>query len=231
MFIMSTTLSPAVTAGREAVAYIGRMLFARHLTDAAGGNVSLRVGDLICLSATKSGQSQQWQIQANDVLVVDNQGTILEGSGKLSRESKVHLALHREYGEYGTAVIHAHSRNTMVFASMAQPLPPIMEATRKFGVTPVIDYAPAHSANLAKNVTESMRGREGLIAGHAAATLAPWHGVFLMGKDLSAAFDAIERLDTNAYCIIMGRMAFGTAQQEQAVQTMEQVISSYQENS
>jgi hypothetical protein len=31
-----------------------------------------------------------------------------------------------------------------------------------------------------------------------------------MGKDLNAAFDAVERFDTNAYCILMGQQALGT---------------------
>jgi L-fuculose-phosphate aldolase len=228
---LSTQVSDAaITAGREKVAYFGRMLFERHLTDAAGGNISFRVGDLVCLTPSLAGQKQQWQIAADDVLVVDLDANILAGSGKLSRESKVHLALHREYGEYGTGVIHAHPRNIMVFATMAQPMPPIMEATMKFGVTPVVDYAPAHSANLAKNIVGSMRGRESCISKHAAATIAPWHGIFLMGKDLDAAFDAVERLDTNAYCIIMGRMLTGADAQEAARVRMDDVIGNYRED-
>jgi L-fuculose-phosphate aldolase len=220
----------AIIAARTKVAYFGQMLFDRNLTDSAGGNISYRVGDLVCITPTLAGQKQQWQIGADDVLVVDLEANILAGKGKLSRESKVHLSLHREYGEYGVGVIHAHPRNLMVFATMAQPMPPIMEATMKFGVTPVIDYAPAHSANLAKNIIASMRGRESRITKHAAATIAPWHGLFLMGKDLDAAFDAVERLDTNAYCTIMGRMLIGTDAQEAARIRMDDVIGNYKED-
>jgi L-fuculose-phosphate aldolase len=192
----------AIIAARTKVAYFGQMLFDRNLTDSAGGNISYRVGDLVCITPTLAGQKQQWQIGADDVLVV----------------------------EYGVGVIHAHPRNLMVFATMAQPMPPIMEATMKFGVTPVIDYAPAHSANLAKNIIASMRGRESRITKHAAATIAPWHGLFLMGKDLDAAFDAVERLDTNAYCTIMGRMLIGTDAQEAARIRMDDVIGNYKED-
>jgi L-fuculose-phosphate aldolase len=228
---LSTQVSDgAITAGREKVAYFGRMLFERKLTDAAGGNISFRVGDLVCITPTLAGQKQQWQITADDVLVVDLDANILAGNGKLSRESKVHLSLHREYGEYGTGVIHAHPQHLMVFATMAQPMPPIMEATLKFGVTPVIDYAPAHSANLARNIVASMHGRESRIVKHAAGTIAPWHGLFLMGTDLDAAFDAVERLDNNAYCIIMGRMLSGANAQEATRVRMEAVIGNYRED-
>jgi ribulose-5-phosphate 4-epimerase/fuculose-1-phosphate aldolase len=193
----------AVAKMRVEVARFGALLFERHLTDAAGGNVSARVGEVICLSPRYSGHKNQWQLRPEQVLVVDLDGNRLEGDGELSRESKVHLRLHRDFGDAGTAVIHAHARNVMVFAAMARPMPPVLEANLKFGEVPVIDYAPAHSSDLAENVAGALRGQELRIRKHAAGVIAPWHGIFLMGKDLAAAFDAVERFDTNAYCILM----------------------------
>lgn len=206
---MNRVQDQTVDRMREHIAYFGRMLFDRHLTDACGGNISARVGDLVCLSPTKSGQKRQWQIEAEDVLVVDLDGNILEGSGELSRESNVHFGLHREYGEYGTGVIHAHPRNMMVFAAMGLAMPPVLEANIKFGEVKCINYAPAHSVDLANNIIDMLRGQEARISNHAAGVIAPWHGVFLMGKDIDAAFDAIERFDTNAYCILMAQQALG----------------------
>ena len=196
-------LSDALQAGREQVAHIGRILFDRHLTDAGGGNISLRVGELYCMSPTLAGQNQQWQLAPEDVLLVSRDGRILEGAGGLTRESAVHFGLHEGFGEHGAAVIHAHPRNLLVFACANQAMPPAMEATRKFGTTPVIDYAPAHSPKLGERIAATMRGREAMIAKQAAGTLAPWHGLFLMGKNLPAALDAVERLDTNAYMLLM----------------------------
>lgn len=219
----------AVRITRERVARIGGMLFARHLTDAAGGNLSERVGDLVCISPRYSGSQHQWQLTAEDVLVVSLEGEILVGAGTISRESKVHLRLHREFGEYGTGVIHAHARNLLVFAANAKPMPPVLEATRKFGVTPVVGYAPAHSGVLAENVAASMKGREKRISGHAAGTIAPWHGLFLMGKDLYAAFDAVERLDNNAYIILQSGALGASAMMEEERARMEETIGSYTE--
>ena len=220
---------PAIQDGRKRVARIGQMLFARRLTDAAGGNISERVGDLVCISPRYSGSQRQWQLAPEDVLVVNFEGEILAGEGTISRESKVHLRLHREFGEYGTGVIHAHAHNLLVFAAAAIPMPPVLEATRKFGVTPVVGYAPAHSAVLSENVAASMKGREERIRGHAAGTIAPWHGLFLMGKDLYAAFDAVERLDNNAYIILQSRALGASPMMEEERARMEEVISSYTE--
>ena len=188
---------------RNQIAEFGRMLFDRHLTDAAGGNISVRVDDVVCITPRFSGQQRQWQLNPDDVLVVDLEGNIQEGEGDLSRESKVHLRLHNDFREAGTAVIHAHPRNVMVFTALAQPMPPVLEANLKFGVTPVVDYAPAHSSDLAEHIAEALYRQESRIQNHAAGVIAPWHGLFIMAKHLAAAFDAVERFDTNAYCILM----------------------------
>ncbi len=230
---ISKTITPtdeAISAARARVARLGRLLFERHLTDAAGGNLSVRVENLVCISPRYSGSQRQWQLEPEDVLVTDLQRNILAGDGKISREANAHYRLHNEFAEFGTAVIHAHSRNLLVFAAMKQPMPPVLEATRKFGVTPVIEFAPAHSDRLAENIAASLRGREARIKNHAAAVIAPWHGLFLMGKDLDAAFDAVERMDTNAYIIMMAHTIAGGDIQADQWQEMEEAISNYKED-
>ena len=95
----------------------------------------------------------------------------------------------------------------MVFVASGQPIEPVLEATLKFGTIPVADtFAPAHSEKLADFIAETMRGKEDAIRKYATAVIAPWHGLFVVGKDLDAAFDLTERIDTNAYCILMSRL-------------------------
>src|SRR5258706_8420862 len=108
----------AIAEVRKHIAKIGKFLFKRNLTDAGGGNISVRVGNLICISPRYSGSLRQWQLEPDDVLVADFERNILRGSGKISRESNVHFKLHSEFSEYGTSVIHAHSRNLLIFATV-----------------------------------------------------------------------------------------------------------------
>ncbi len=230
MLQLEAVLTDEVQAGRALVARIGRVLFDRHLTDAGGGNISLRVDDVYCMSPTLAGQMRQWQLDAEDVLVVSKRGEILEGDGGLTRESAVHFGLHENFSEYGSAVIHAHPRNLMVFACANRAMPPIMEATRKFGVTPVIDYAPAHSPKLGERIVATMRGREARIAKHAAGTIAPWHGLFLMGKNLEAALDAVERLDTNAFVMMMSRHLGASPMLREESADMEAAIADFSDD-
>jgi len=94
----------------------------------------------------------------------------------------------------------------MVFVSAGQPIEPVLEATLKFGTIPVTKFAPAHSEKLADEIVDLIRGKDEYIRQYAAAVIAPWHGLFVVGKDIDAAFDLTERIDTNAYCILMSRL-------------------------
>ena len=198
--------SDLITQARKKIAETGRMVFGRHLTDAAGGNISVRVGDQVCITPRFSGSRRHWQLQPNQVLVSDMAGNKLDGDGDVSRESKVHYKLYQEFPD-GMAVLHSHPRHVMVFVASGQPIEPVLEATLKFGTIPVVDkFAPAHSEKLADFIAEGMQGKDEAIRKYAAAVIAPWHGLFVVGKDLDAAFDLTERIDTNAYCILMSRL-------------------------
>jgi ribose 5-phosphate isomerase B len=195
-----------ISQTRRKIAETGRLVFERHLTDAAGGNISVRVGDQVCITPRFSGSKRHWQLQPNQVLVSDLSGNKVEGDGDVSRESKVHYRLYKEFPD-GTAVLHSHPRHVMVFVASGQPIEPVLEATLKFGTIPVVNkFAPAHSEYLAEFIVEAMQGKEEAIRKYAVAVMAPWHGLFVVGKDLDAAFDLTERIDTNAYCILMSRL-------------------------
>src|SRR5215211_5057580 len=202
---VASTNSNLLAQTRLKIADTGRLVFERHLTDAAGGNISVRVGDQVCITPRYSGSRRHWQLQPNQVLVSDLSGNKLEGDGDVSRESKVHYRLYQEFPD-ATAVLHSHARNVMVFVASGQPIEPVLEATLKFDTIPVTQFAPAHSEKLADSIVEALRGKDEAIQKYAAAVMAPWHGLFVVGKDLDAAFDLTERIDTNAYCILMSRL-------------------------
>jgi len=194
-----------VSQTRRKIADTGKMVFERHLTDSAGGNISARAGDLICITPRYSGSRRHWHLQPDQVLVSDSVGNKLDGDGDISREAKVHYRLYQEFPD-AMAVLHSHARNVMVFAASAQPIEPVLEATLKFDTIPVTRFAPAHSEKLADAIAEAVRGKDEAIRKYATAVIAPWHGLFVIGKDLDAAFDLTERIDTNAYCILMSRL-------------------------
>lgn len=69
----------------------------------------------------------------------------------------------------------------------------------------------AQTPELAEVIVSAFTGEIGRVRKQAAAVLAPRHGVFVLSKDLEAAYDALERIDVNAYCVLMGhRMGWST---------------------
>jgi L-fuculose-phosphate aldolase len=40
----------------------------------------------------------------------------------------------------------------------------------------------------------------------AAAVLLPFHGIFVAGKNLDTVLDTLERIDTNAWCILAQKL-------------------------
>jgi L-fuculose-phosphate aldolase len=197
-------MTESVDTLREKIARYGKLLFERHLTDMAGGNISARAGNYLCMSPRYAGSSHHWNLRPQHVLVYDLQGNKLDGEGDISREAKAHFRLMNAIPEIG-AVVHGHPCHVMVFAALAQPMLPVLEATVKFGEIKITQYAPSHTQDLAEYILEGIAGQEERIRKQAAAIIAPWHGLFVAGKDLEAAVDAAERIDVNAHAILTMR--------------------------
>lgn len=185
----------------EQICDVAHLMFERRLTDMAGGNISIREGNTIYVSARFSGSKKHWQITPDDVIAGDLTTDAILENPRFSREGRAHLAIYRNFPDVGS-VIHAHPFHILPFCAAGRSMEPMLEQTQKFGVTPLLSYAPAHSPQLAENIIAGLRGREEAIRKQAAAVLAEHHGIFVAAKDLLAAIDALERLDWNAWCIL-----------------------------
>lgn len=190
-----------MTTLQAQIVYVARRMFERRLTDMAGGNISARQDDTIYCSPRFSGSKKHWQLTAEDIISGGLRTDAILENPLFSREGKAHLAIYRNFPDVG-AVIHAHPFHILPFCVAGRSIEPVLEDTQKFGVTEVVDYAPAHSAELAANIVGGLQGKESSIRKQAAAVLLPKHGIIVAGKDLLAAIDALERLDWNAWCIL-----------------------------
>lgn len=191
---------------RSLIAETGAKMFTRRLTDSAGGNISVRLNDVILMTPRYAGSQFNWRLSLENILVLDLQANKIEGLGEKSREYQVHFRLLTELYPAGTAVIHGHALNALVFCAARKPIPAILDDTDKFGEIGLVPAAPAHSPELAENILEALRAQEDRIRSQAAAVLAPRHGVFVLAKDLPSGYDTLERIDVNAYCVLMGKL-------------------------
>ena len=191
----------------EQIIYAGQLLFERKLLDMAGGNISVRDGNQIFITARYSGSKRNWRNQPEDILSGHIETDNLLDNPRCSRESRVHLAIYRHFSDAG-AVVHAHPFHILPFCAASRPIEPVLEQTQKFGTIKVVKGAPAHSPDLAINTVAGLTGQEAVIQKQAAAVLLPHHGIVVAGKELLAAVDALDRIDWNAYCILVQKSLF-----------------------
>jgi methylthioribulose-1-phosphate dehydratase len=89
------------------LAEIGRQFHARGWTLGTSGNFSAVVSrDPLRLAITTSGVDKG-TLSAREIVEIDDQGTVLSGSGLPSAETSIHLAIARVLG--AGAVLHTHS--------------------------------------------------------------------------------------------------------------------------
>ncbi|MFN3648149.1 MAG: class II aldolase/adducin family protein [Armatimonadota bacterium] len=182
-----------------------KLAYDRKILDSAGGNVTTRIGGDIYMTRSYAGGKHQWDLRPGDILRLNLEGDVLDGEGEFSREGAVHMACYREFPEAG-CVFHAHSLNLMVFVANQVPMPPMSEQTDKYGTIGFCEWAATHTPELAVNVVAALRPQAHLIPKQPIATFIPRHGIFVVGKDLNATYDALERLERNAYIALMSRL-------------------------
>ena len=189
----------------ETIAHVGRLLVQRRLTDFCGGNISLRQGEQVYMSPRYAGAQQQWDIDPTTVVVGPLAGDELLSHPHFSREGRSHIGIYRTFPQ-ALAIIHAHPFHVMPFCAAERPLPPVIEATEKYGLVEVVPYAPAHTQQLADQIVAALHGKQALIERSAGVLLLARHGLIVVGRDLYGCLDVVERIDVNAWCILAQKL-------------------------
>lgn len=193
---------------RSRLCTIAASMYGRQLTNAAGGNLSEKVGeDRYVMTASALSSHRLWSITPEDVLVVTGELEVIEGRGKPTREINMHMELYRNDPRV-TAVIHAHPRDLMVYAAMGAPMPLVCEAVEYLGKElPCLPYRMATSLELAQAVgawagefSKEFAAKEFAMEDiYAYGVLLRRHGVIVGAHGSWEANEMLERLETNAY--------------------------------
>jgi L-fuculose-phosphate aldolase len=190
---------------KDIVLEIAGIIWERRLSDTAGGNISIRDGDTVCITPRLMGYRLRWQITADDLSIVTPTGTVLEGPEQITREGLMHLGLYREFGDAG-AIIHAHPYWTNVFVAKARPIVPALETTGKFGTIECIPEAHGYSEELAENVINHFTAKRAQWEKTPLMTILPRHGIVAMGRDMNSCFDIVDRIETECRCQLLGKL-------------------------
>lgn len=132
-------------------------------------------------------------MQPSDMVVVDLEGRIVEGTLRPSSDTPTHLELYKAFPEIG-GVVHTHSTHAVVFAQAGMEIPPLgtTHADYFYGAVPVSrsltrdEVQEAYEKNTGRVIVETVKEteREPLAV---PGVLVRNHGPFTWGKDPAEA--------------------------------------------
>jgi len=141
-------------------------------------------------------------LTAHNLIVLDVEGSRVEGDGKPSTDTKTHLALYRAFKEIG-GVTHTHSVHATAFAQACREIPCLgtTHADHFYGAVPVtralteLEVKEDYERNTGLVIVERFRGLKPL---EIPGVLAAQHGPFTWGKSPLDSFKNSVALETVA---------------------------------
>ena len=112
---------PILDALREKVLAANCALVAHRLVTLTWGNVSGIDRERGLVAIKPSGVAYE-ELTANEIVVVDLDGTVVFGNGRPSTDTPTHVTLYRSFPKIG-AVVHTHSTWATAWAQAGRPIP------------------------------------------------------------------------------------------------------------
>jgi L-fuculose-phosphate aldolase len=147
--VADTITSPTTTP--EAVLAAARKMLEDGLVEGTSGNISGRLdGGLVCLSPSSVAYDT---MTLDDLVIVDLEGTVVQGTRSPTTEKDLHLSALRRYPELG-CVIHTHAVYATMFALAHEPIPAVIEEVVVYvgGDVPCCEYKGTGSRELGEEV-------------------------------------------------------------------------------
>lgn len=171
---------------RHRIVRFGVRMVDAGLTTGTGGNLSILNYERQLVAISPSGIEYR-EVTPEDVVVVDMNGTTVEGGLKPSSEMGLHLALYKERPDM-LAVVHTHSPYATTVACLGREIPAVHYLVGFSGhKVPLAPYATFGTPELAENVARAI--------GDNNAVLLANHGLITVGRNLSTAFAAAEEIE------------------------------------
>lgn len=172
-------------AARCALIAAGRQLSEWDLVNGSSGNLSVKVGDNVLVSGSGS---QLDSLTTEDLVLIDSDGAVLDGTAQPTSETPLHLAVYAATD--ARAIAHTHAAASAAISCVEAELPSLHYMCLQLGgPVPVAPYATYGSDELAMSVVTALGAdRSGaLMANHGSIT-------YGTGEPQAALDQACERL-------------------------------------
>ncbi|WP_019414905.1 L-fuculose-phosphate aldolase [Paenisporosarcina sp. TG20] len=163
-----------------------KLLMTRGLTKGTGGNISIfnRESGLMIISPSGIDYAR---MTPEDIVVCDLQGNIVEGERNPSSEYPMHAIFYQKRTDIN-AIVHTHSLNATVLASLRCSLPAVSYLVAYAGKdVRCAEYASFGTPELAENAYKAMEDRYAVLLAN--------HGLLAGAGNLATAFDIAEQIE------------------------------------
>lgn len=176
-----------------------RRCYDRHLICATGGNISCRVPGEDAMLIKSSGSAFS-DMMEEDVVKVDLEGNLIDGTKKLSKEWQFHAGIYKVRPKV-MVVIHVHPPYATSIANNQEELPLVTNHAKGYlKYVPTINTAPSGSDKLADYVIEQYKDPERV------AILMREHGIVTVGDTFHRAYYLAEMVEDTAKIALFSKI-------------------------
>jgi L-ribulose-5-phosphate 4-epimerase len=156
------------------------------------GNISARDPESGLIVIKPSGIRYE-QLNPQNMVVVDVEGGVVEGSLKPSSDTASHCYIYRHMSEV-TGIVHTHSRYATAFAALGAPIPCFLTgmADEFGGEIPCGGFALIGGEEIGQEVVRCLAGSR------SPAVILQNHGIFTVGRSAEAAVKAAVMAEDSA---------------------------------
>ena len=172
---------------RKSIVHFGKKLISSGLTTGTGGNLSVYNRDLGYMAIKPTG-IDYFEIEPEDVVIMDLNGNIVDGKLKPSSEYEMHAIVYRNRSDV-QAMIHTHALYATTISCLRWDLPAVDYLVAHGGGKDIrcAEYASYGTKQLAENALKAMEGRNAVLLAN--------HGINVVGDTLDHAFAILEQLE------------------------------------
>jgi L-ribulose-5-phosphate 4-epimerase len=164
-----------------------RMLARAEIVDHSGHGSARRDGETFYIN---SGASVRSTLTVADIVAIDLDGTLVEGSAKPPLEFPLHSEIYRARADVH-AILHTHPRWSTLLTMVGAPYEPVYAQGALLGDVPVLDTPlSVNTSSMGQKVVATLSARS--------AVLLKSHGAVIVGADMVECFALAAYLEENA---------------------------------
>lgn len=183
---------------KELIEY-GKLAGVKNFTPGFSGNLSVRCGDKILITATGTANGY---LSEDDFALIDFDGNKIEGDKKPSSEKMLHVEFYRQREDINY-IFHVHSPYLTAFSAAGKALDKniLAEIVYCFDYIPLAEYALPGSKELVVNTSKFFKDFDVVLMAN--------HGVIVGGKDVKDAYLKLELCEAYAQTVLFSNLLGG----------------------